>query len=258
MAKQRFDGYEYFIKNETDRYPLPATLEIEDLPQSNEIAIGGLNYTILKVFRLRLTPPTLFLFFLIALFSTTAVLHGAECLQLVHGMWYLLCLPSGYIFLMVYSIVNITDRSWGTREGVVKKAKIDTDQMAWYHKLYFKWREVFFCCFKDERDKIMGVKTDADDKSKAKPEEDEPKEKKQVKMTEESTILMRKASRKGMSVAPELQGLLERDEEGDFDDQGFTLTPVQELPEPIPDDLTDEEHLNEEVRTSPIIIIITC
>jgi len=159
---------------------------------------------------------------------------------------------------MVYSIVNITDRSWGTREGVVKKAKIDTDQMAWYHKLYFKWREVFFCCFKDERDKIMGVKTDADDKSKAKPEEDEPKEKKQVKMTEESTILMRKASRKGMSVAPELQGLLERDEEGDFDDQGFTLTPVQELPEPIPDDLTDEEHLNEEVRTSPIIIIITC
>ena len=78
-----------------------------------ELTIGGLNYTVVKEFKLQLTPPTLFLFFLIGLFTTTALLHGAEALQLVHGIWYLLCLPSGYIFLMVYSIVNITDRSWG-------------------------------------------------------------------------------------------------------------------------------------------------
>ena len=92
----------------------------------------------------------------------------------------------------------------------------------------------------------MGVKTEDE---KPAPAEEEVKEKKQVKMTEEGSNLMRKASRKGKaSVAPELQGLLERDEVGDFDDEGFTLAPVQELPEPIADDLTDEEHLNEEVK----------
>ena len=30
--------------------------------------------------------------------------------------------------------------------------------MAWYHKLWFKFREIFFCCFKDEREKLMGMK----------------------------------------------------------------------------------------------------
>lgn len=95
-------------------------------------------------------------------------------------MWYLLCLPSGYIFLMVYSIVNITDRSWGTREGAVKKSKINTDQMAWYHKLWFKFREVFFCCFKEERDKLMGMR-DGEEKKEVKVEEPEDKAKEEKK-----------------------------------------------------------------------------
>ena len=186
MAKQRFQGFEYFLKNETDQVPLPAKYEIDELPESMQLTISGANYTILKVFKLQLTPPTLFLFFLIGLFSTTAILHGGEALQLVHGMWYLLCLPSGYIFLMVYSIVNITDRSWGTREGTVKKQKVNTNDMAWYHQLWFKFREVFFCCFKEERDKLMGK----DEKKEEVKEEKEPEEEEEVeKITVKEAII---------------------------------------------------------------------
>ena len=47
------------------------------------------------------------------LFSATAILHGLEGTNLIHGLWYLLCLPSGYLFLTIYSIANLTDRSWG-------------------------------------------------------------------------------------------------------------------------------------------------
>lgn len=224
MAKQRFNGYEYFLTNETDTIPLPPAFKIEELPASNEVIHNALNMTVLKVFKLQLTPPTLFLFFLIGLFSTTAVLHGAECLQLVHGVWYLLCLPSGYIFLMVYSIVNITDRSWGTREGTAKVNKVNTDQMAWYHQLWFKFTEVFFCCFKEERDKLMGIKDDAGKKEATKEEDEkennEEKEyEKEVTRESRSIKIKKRQSTRRVKGAAEKQRLLQTDDEEEEEDQ---------------------------------------
>lgn len=43
----------------------------------------------------------------------TALCHPTEAYCLLHGVWYLLCLPSGYLFLTIYSVCNLTDRSWG-------------------------------------------------------------------------------------------------------------------------------------------------
>lgn len=37
------------------------------------------------------------------------------------GIWYLLCLPGGYLFLLIYSFCNINDQSWGTREAAKKQ-----------------------------------------------------------------------------------------------------------------------------------------
>ena len=62
---------------------------------------------------LPLAPSNVYLLFLMAMFLTTALLHGTEGLNVIHGIWFLLCLPSGYIFLMIYSVSNLTDRSWG-------------------------------------------------------------------------------------------------------------------------------------------------
>ena len=50
---------------------------------------------------------------LMGLFLTTGLLHLPEFYCLFQGVWFLLCLPSGYIMLIIYSICNITDRSWG-------------------------------------------------------------------------------------------------------------------------------------------------
>ncbi|XP_028399424.1 uncharacterized protein LOC114522855 isoform X2 [Dendronephthya gigantea] len=78
-----------------------------------------------------------YFFGLLAVFFITAACHPTEIGCLVHGVWYLLCLPSGYLFLIVYSICNLTDRSWGTRENKVKTAndesltKIITDKLKW-------------------------------------------------------------------------------------------------------------------------------
>ena len=59
------------------------------------------------------SPATWYLFIISGVFIVTAMLHGAEGLSLIHGIWYLLCLPSGYLLLTIYSVANLTDRSWG-------------------------------------------------------------------------------------------------------------------------------------------------
>lgn len=56
---------------------------------------------------------SLFLGSLIAVYIVAALLHPTEAACVVHGCWYILCLPSGYLLLIVYSICNMTDRSWG-------------------------------------------------------------------------------------------------------------------------------------------------
>ena len=56
---------------------------------------------------------TLYLAGLSGIFIAAALLHPNEFTCLLHGIWYLLCLPSGYLLLTIYSLCNLTDRSWG-------------------------------------------------------------------------------------------------------------------------------------------------
>ena len=60
---------------------------------------------------------TIYIGFLAAIFVLTGVLHFNEFSCLLHSFWYLICLPSGYLFLTIYSVCNINNQSWGTRES---------------------------------------------------------------------------------------------------------------------------------------------
>ena len=55
----------------------------------------------------------LYLAGLSGIFFAAALLHPNEFTCLFHGIWYLLCLPSGHLLLSIYSLCNLTDRSWG-------------------------------------------------------------------------------------------------------------------------------------------------
>ena len=63
---------------------------------------------------------SLYLGGLIGIFFVAAFLHPTEAFCLLNGVWYLLCLPSGYLLLIVYSICNMTDRSWGKQHLLSK------------------------------------------------------------------------------------------------------------------------------------------
>ena len=72
-----------------------------------------------------------------ATFILAGILHLNEFFYLFHSIWYLLCLPSGYLFLIIYSVCNINNRSWGTREGT--RPKSNSGSNSWLDYFLNKW-----------------------------------------------------------------------------------------------------------------------
>jgi chitin synthase len=70
----------------------------------------------------------LFLIGMVVLYIITAALHPQEFSLVIYGLLYLLCIPSGYLLLAIYSIVNMNNVTWGTREtgGQAKITAVDT------------------------------------------------------------------------------------------------------------------------------------
>ena len=69
------------------------------------------------------SPSAIFLISLSGSFFIAACLHPQEFWCIVPGLIYLLCIPSMYLLLIIYSITNLNVVSWGTREVAVKKTK---------------------------------------------------------------------------------------------------------------------------------------
>lgn len=69
------------------------------------------------------SPNAVFLMLLVFIFIVAALTHPQEFWCIVPGMLYFLCIPSGYLLLLIYSLCNLNIVSWGTRE-VEKKKKV--------------------------------------------------------------------------------------------------------------------------------------
>ncbi|KAK3522969.1 hypothetical protein QTP86_010300 [Hemibagrus guttatus] len=65
-----------------------------------------------------MTPSGLFFIGIIVMYITTALLHPHEFQLIIYGFIYMICIPSGYLLLSIYSMVNMNNVSWGTRESV--------------------------------------------------------------------------------------------------------------------------------------------
>ncbi|XP_032230762.2 uncharacterized protein LOC5506512 [Nematostella vectensis] len=111
-------------------------------PSGTSSPLPTTSYVPLKD-RLPADVTSLYLGGLVGIFLIAALLHPFEAFCLVHGMWYLLCLPSGYLLLIIYSVCNVTDRSWGTRETKEKKSGAE---VPWYEELWKTIKYVFTCC----------------------------------------------------------------------------------------------------------------
>ncbi|KAM6977903.1 chitin synthase 1 [Aplochiton taeniatus] len=68
-----------------------------------------------------ITPTGLFLVSMAVMYLVTALLHPEEFTMIIYGLMYFICIPSGYLLLTIYSLVNMHIVSWGTRESNKEK-----------------------------------------------------------------------------------------------------------------------------------------
>ncbi|XP_051945376.1 chitin synthase 1 [Xyrauchen texanus] len=87
-----------------------------------------------------ITPTGLFLVSGAILYMVTAILHPQEFTLIIYGLMYFICIPSGYLLLTIYSLVNMHIVSWGTRES--NKAKDQKKQVGVVCN-----RDCKFCCW---------------------------------------------------------------------------------------------------------------
>ncbi|XP_028975709.2 chitin synthase chs-2-like [Esox lucius] len=62
------------------------------------------------------SPSALFLITMVLMNIITAALHPKEFSLIIYGLLYFVCIPSAYLLLTIYSMVNMNNVSWGTRE----------------------------------------------------------------------------------------------------------------------------------------------
>ena len=75
-----------------------------------------------------LNPSLTFIVFVAACFILAGFLHPYEISDLPAGLLYYLCVPAGYLVLMIYSLSNMHIVSWGTREIAKKKTKAQLEK----------------------------------------------------------------------------------------------------------------------------------
>ncbi|XP_056255607.1 chitin synthase chs-1-like [Seriola aureovittata] len=104
-----------------------------------------------------LTPSSIFIIVVAAFYLITALMHPQEVGLVIYGLIYIISIPSAYLLLAIYSMVNMNNVSWGTREtapasGAVKpeatppQTKAQQAKSMYMH--FFSWAK---CCKKLSR-----------------------------------------------------------------------------------------------------------
>ncbi|XP_012283627.1 uncharacterized protein LOC105701456 isoform X1 [Orussus abietinus] len=75
-----------------------------------------------------LSPASLFLMLITAQLVIAGILHPQELICLPCGLIYYITVPSMYVLLILYSISNLNDVTWGTREVQGKKTLAELEQ----------------------------------------------------------------------------------------------------------------------------------
>ena len=75
-----------------------------------------------------LDPSLIFLTVMSGSFIFAGIMHPYEFTCLLYGIIYYLCIPSGYLVLIIFAFSNLQDISWGTRDVPKKKTKAQLEE----------------------------------------------------------------------------------------------------------------------------------
>nr|XP_037268094.1 chitin synthase chs-2-like [Rhipicephalus microplus] len=74
------------------------------------------------------SPSAIFLISLSSSFFVAALMHPQEFMCIIPGLLYFLSVPSMYLLLILYSLINLNVVTWGTREVQTKKTKKEMEE----------------------------------------------------------------------------------------------------------------------------------
>ncbi|PAV76489.1 hypothetical protein WR25_11635 [Diploscapter pachys] len=84
------------------------------------------------------SPTSMFIVTMVLIFFTAACMHPREFTNIIYGCVFFLMIPSTYVFLSLYSLINLNVINWGTREAVAKatgQAKPKSPLERWVEKI---------------------------------------------------------------------------------------------------------------------------
>ncbi|PAV81523.1 hypothetical protein WR25_00350 [Diploscapter pachys] len=85
-----------------------------------------------------ISPTSMFIVTMVLIFFTAACMHPREFTNIIYGCVFFLMIPSTYVFLSLYSLINLNVINWGTREAVAKatgQAKPKSPLEMWMEKI---------------------------------------------------------------------------------------------------------------------------
>ena len=88
-----------------------------------------------------INPSSLILYLLVGIFLLAGVLHPREFVCLFPGVLYFVSLPAAFVLLNIYSLCNLNNVSWGTRE--VARKKVNTKSNIKANDKSSFWSKVF-------------------------------------------------------------------------------------------------------------------
>lgn len=111
-----------------------------------------------------LAPSSMFFFLMVAEYIIAGLIHPKELYCLKYGIVYFVTVPSMYMLLVIYSVFNMNNVSWGTREVTVvaenpNQPKEVVKEVKKKHSaivgMFYKLRDFFMECCNDSKHLIM-------------------------------------------------------------------------------------------------------
>ncbi|XP_030597626.1 chitin synthase chs-2-like [Archocentrus centrarchus] len=126
-----------------------------------------------------LTPSSIFVIAMALIYIITAVMHPQEFPLLFYGFLYILCIPSAYLLLTIYSMVNMNNVSWGTREtkpaaGTAPPPTTIPQTKAQKAKSFFQRLLSWVKCCKKSSQRSQGEQPSSQETMVPEPEQPEP------------------------------------------------------------------------------------
>ncbi|XP_019206504.1 chitin synthase chs-2 [Oreochromis niloticus] len=210
-----------------------------------------------------LTPSSIFIIFMAIIYLITAAMHPQEFNLVFYGFLYIICVPSAYLLLTIYSMVNMNDVSWGTREtkpaaGAAPPPALTPQTRAQKAKSICQWFISWVKCCKKSSQRFQGEQLSrSQDNTAQEPEQLEPEAQntivEDITITEEEQGYVLKLDNNIQTGWIEMLQSLYSDmklQEGSLDqeEKEFWEELQKEYLEPLPDDKEKQKKMDNELR----------